>query len=177
MEHLKTPSSWSLTLAIALAFLLSAATSAKEVPRLLYSRPVGLTEAEGFRVVIAPLPARLQVSPAFCQAEVTVEILDAMTMQSLKLVEGVPIGPGTSLEADYQAVVGPPPNRQEVVVRVAIERVPAKQAERGSLAEICPLVASWQLFDLTTGRTLDTSDGDDDQWELGSSGSLNIECE
>ena len=58
-----------LIAAVVIALALAGATAAKEIPRQIYSEPIGLTELDGLRVVIAPAPIRLDTSELFCQAE------------------------------------------------------------------------------------------------------------
>jgi hypothetical protein len=143
---------------VALIPALLAAQSQQEVPRKHYSSPTGLTATDGLRIVIAPLPIRMPQGPSkLCDAEVTVEILDALDMQLLARFGPQPIGVGASYQADYKAAVGRPPTRQEVVVSAVLERKPFRTVERGTLPELCPLRASLQTYDLTTGRTSNDS--------------------
>jgi hypothetical protein len=138
----------------ALIGLLPALLAAQEAPRTLYSAPAGLTAADGLRILIAPLPVRLPQGPSvLCDAEVTVEILDALDMTLLARFGPTAMGVGKSFLADYTASVGPAPARQEVVVSATLEHRPFRAVERGVLGGLCPMRSSLQVYDPKTGRT------------------------
>jgi hypothetical protein len=126
---------------------------AQEVPRKLYSVPIGVTQAEALRVVIAPAQLRFQGPASLCQARVTVDLLNAIDMSVVATAGPTPVSIGASFQTDFTAPVGAPPERREVVVRITIERTPGRTAEQGTPGKICPVTASLQLFDVATGRT------------------------
>ena len=156
---------------ILIALSLPAFLAAQEIPRKLYSHPVGVTELDNLRVILAPAPPRLDVpKDLFCQVVVTVEILDALSMAVLESFGTQTIGPESSLVVDFKPLVGPPPARQEIVVRTTIQRDPNPKSERGSLEDVCPLLGSMQVYDAGTGRTQTATDLYWDRIQLGNIG-------
>lgn len=130
--------------------------AAQEVPRRHFSPPFGLTEQSVARVLIAPMPLRLQGPQNLCLAEVTVEFLDPIDLTVLATFGPTVVGIGNGFQADFSPEPGPPPARQEVVVRTTIERTPGRAIERGATARVCPLTHSIQVLDPADGRTLQT---------------------
>ena len=80
--------------------MLPALLAAQEVPRKLYSSPIGLSQADVLRILVAPATPRIQGPAFFCDAVVTVEVLDAMNMMVLAT-----IGPES---ASHKVTGGPP---------------------------------------------------------------------
>jgi hypothetical protein len=144
---------------LVLGVSLSSGLAAQEGPRKFYTAAIGLTQADALSVVIAPAPLRFQGPATLCQATVTVELLDALDMSVLTTAGPTQVSIGTSFKTDFTAQVGAPPARREVVVRATVERNPGRPAERGSLREMCPLLSSWQLYDVATGVTRARAEG------------------
>lgn len=115
---------------------------------------IGLTETDALRVVIAPTNLRIQGPASLCQANVTVEFLDATNLTVLASEGPILVSIGSSLEVDFSADVGAAPARKEVLVRATVDRAPGRSAEEGTLGGICPLSASLQMYDILTGRTV-----------------------
>lgn len=148
------------------ALLLPTLLAAEEVPPRHYSAPIGLTEADALRIVIAPAPMRIEGPAAVCQTLVKVEILDALDMGVLATFGPLSISPGASFLADFTATVRARPERREVIVSATIKRAAHRSAERGSLDAICPLLGSIQLYDRATSRTIGHIGSADLTWSI-----------
>lgn len=135
------------------AILFASSSDAQESPTKRYSDPIGVPQTEFVRVQVVPMTARVQVANGICNANVTVDILQANTLQVLASSGSTPVSIGNSLTFDFAPNAGPPPARVEVIVSITVARTPTRPTERDSLPVICPLVGSVQLVDSTTGRT------------------------
>ncbi len=142
-----------VALTLAAGCLASTALMAQEIAPNYYSRPIGVTQNEMLRVIIAPAPLRFQGPASLCQARVTLELLDALTMSVLSTLGPSTVSIGDSLQSDFMVPIDPPPARRELVVRATIVRTPTRPAEEEVLSRVCPLLGSVQTVDVQTGRT------------------------
>lgn len=152
---MKRPSRLTVALMLSCVLVLPS-LEAQEIERALYSAPFGLTENESVRVLIAPMPLRVQGPTSICNAEVTLEYLDANDLTVLSQIGPVPIAIGTSFQSDFTPDVGPAPQRQEVVIKATLERTAVQSFEEGALSAVCPLRGSVELLDVATGKGLAT---------------------
>lgn len=129
---------------------------AQELPDTTLIPPLGGTEESFLRIQVVAAQPRLDLPRGFrgiCDAEVTVDVL-ALDGSVLASSGPVVLELGQPNQVDYEFLPsGPPPNREEVVQRLRLRRQPKRPVERSILPRLCPVSASWQIVDRSTGET------------------------
>jgi hypothetical protein len=135
------------------AIAAGSSAQAQEAQDKHYSTPIGLVQNEMLRVQVVPAGARIQTAPSTCNANVTVDILQANNLQVLSSSGPVPVMIGNSLTFDFSPFQAMAASRVEVIVAVTVTRTPGRPSERSALQNVCPIVGSAQVVDSASGRT------------------------
>lgn len=132
--------------------------AAQELQNWHWAPPLGLTENDALRIQFVAVKTRVRVpetADGNCDVEVTVEVMDPTDFSRPIATSGpVKVMIGEPMVFDYLAQPGPPPAREEVVVRARVVRQPTIPIRRMALPRLCPLTSSMQVFDTQTGRSI-----------------------
>lgn len=138
---------------LGVGFIATSAT-AKELPNVCWGPVVGLTSNNILRMQLVATNPRLSgrtIADNFCAFEVKVKVFTPDLLTTLYSTGATRVEVGRPLHFDYRATPGPPPAREEVIVRLSVEHKPVRGVQRALLPALCPLVGSLQVFDATTG--------------------------